>query len=159
MPIDCQWVYWGMCHRSTNSGGVLKLPGIAAPPWVNKLLGLQYDLQLNQQQQHHHLQQQHQPYYCGTTLLQQLFLLVSHVPRLATCSVRLIRLIKKLPQEQVARQKQTLHQNSISRVTLFCSPASQELRKKTSSFPIPLPEPSYCRPKQAIANESCALNP
>jgi hypothetical protein len=97
MPIDCQWVYWSQTRRSGS--GAFKLPGIAAPPWVNKLLGLQYDLHLQQQQQ----QQQRQPHFCGTNLLQQLFLLVTHAPHLTSRAVRLVRLMKKLPQEQVVQ--------------------------------------------------------
>jgi hypothetical protein len=102
MPIDCQWVYWCLRNRSAGNSVVLRLPGIAAPPWVNKLLGLQYDLQLQEEEEQ---QQQQQPYYCGTTLLQQLFLLVNHVPRLKHPSVRLVRLMKRLPAEQVRPAK------------------------------------------------------
>ena len=96
MPIDCQWMYWSQIQRSGS--GAFKLPGIAAPPWVNKLLGLQYDLHLQQQQQ-----QQRQPHFCGINLLQQLFLLVTLAPHLTSRAVRVVRLMKKLPHEQVVQ--------------------------------------------------------
>jgi hypothetical protein len=106
MPIDCQWVYWCLYRRRSSSGSIIRPPGIAAPPWVNKLLGLQYDLDLQQQQK------PQQPRYCGTMLLQQLFLLTCQVPWFTSRSVRFIRVMKKLSPEQVLDENRIMRKAS-----------------------------------------------
>ena len=92
MPVDCQWAYFRYhCSSSRHS----TLPGIAAPPWVNKILGLQYDLDLN------HEQQQHQTYLCAAAVLHELFLLVALTNSHASRANMVLRALRRLPHEQV----------------------------------------------------------
>jgi hypothetical protein len=93
MPVDCQWAHfrYHCCSGSRHSA----LPGIAAPPWVNKILGLQYDLCLN------HEQQQHETFLCGATVLHELFLLVVLTNSHASRANFVLRALRRLPKEQV----------------------------------------------------------
>jgi hypothetical protein len=93
MPVDCQWSHFR--YHCSSSSRHSALPGIAAPPWVNKILGLQYDLNLNQEQQ------QHEACLCGATLLHELFLLVALTNSHASRANLVLRALRRLPQEQV----------------------------------------------------------